>query len=227
MALAPRASSISPLRAMALGVIAGLYARGLGLEYRATWESTFLEPPTVRAMLATFFAPGAFVTGIAIPDVARIAAIRWPASENAATWLHLMAATLAVVVIGPRLLLALSMSAIERYRRAHLVDDLADPYFQRMLRGFTQGPMSVTVRPLQLFAGRGFREALQSLLARALGDRVAVDWHPRLRTATRTPLPWPARRGRAPSSRCSTRPQHPSARRMDGSSRCSAGAGRP
>ena len=35
--------------ALALGVIAGLYVRGLGLEYRATWESTFLEPSSVRA----------------------------------------------------------------------------------------------------------------------------------------------------------------------------------
>ena len=43
--------------ALAVGVMAGLYVRGLGLEYRATWESTFLEPSSVRALVATFYSP--------------------------------------------------------------------------------------------------------------------------------------------------------------------------
>ena len=34
--------------ALASGVIAGLYLRGLAFEYRAGWESTFLDAPTVR-----------------------------------------------------------------------------------------------------------------------------------------------------------------------------------
>ena len=82
--------------------IAGLYVRGLVFEYRATWESTFLDAPTVRAILAAAYWPGARVLGLAVPDAAQIAAIRAPASENAALWLHLMSATLAAVVIVPR-----------------------------------------------------------------------------------------------------------------------------
>jgi hypothetical protein len=87
--------------AFALGVIVGLYVRGIALEYRATWESTFLDPTTVRSLLAVALAPGAWVSGMAIPDVAQVSAIRAPGSENAARWLHLIAATIAMVVIVP------------------------------------------------------------------------------------------------------------------------------
>jgi hypothetical protein len=93
--------------ALAVGVIAGIYVRGLVFEYRASWESTFLDPPAVRSILAIAYAPGALITGIVVPDVAAVAAIRSPGGENASHWLHLMAATLAAVVIVPRLLLAL------------------------------------------------------------------------------------------------------------------------
>lgn len=160
--------------ALALGVIAGLYVRGLGLEYRATWESTFLDPSTVRSLVAAFYAPGAFVTGIAVPDVAHVAAIRAPDSENAAIWLHLMAATLAVAVVVPRALLALVAAGIERYRTAHLYDDLGETYFQRLLRGFQSGPIAVEVVPYSFAVPAQSVASLEALLTRALGATVTT-----------------------------------------------------
>ncbi len=159
---------------LALGVIAGLYVRGLGLEYRATWESTFLDPAAVRAIVAAFYAPGAWVTRLAVPDVAQVAAIRAPASENAALWLHLMAATLAVVVVVPRLLLAALSAVIERYRARHLVDDFADPYFARLLRGFTHGPVVVDAVPYSFAVAADAEATLALLVARSLGGSVRV-----------------------------------------------------
>mgnify|MGYP002682407688 CR=1 FL=1 len=92
---------------LAAGVLAGLYVRGLALEYRASWESTFLDASVVRSIAAIAYLPGASLTGVPVPTLAEVAAIRAPAGENAARWLHLMAATVAVVVVAPRLLLAL------------------------------------------------------------------------------------------------------------------------
>ena len=77
-----------------------------------------------------------------VPDVAQVAAIRAPASENAALWLHLMAATLAVVVV-PRLVARPVAGLVERHRATHLPVPLAEPYFQRLLRGFRGGPARV------------------------------------------------------------------------------------
>ena len=49
--------------ALAAGVIAGLYMRGLALEYRASWQSTFLDAPIVHSIVAFAYAPGALSDG--------------------------------------------------------------------------------------------------------------------------------------------------------------------
>jgi hypothetical protein len=160
--------------ALAVGVIAGLYVRGLGLEYRATWESTFLDPSTVRTWLAAIYAAGSVVTGIAVPDAAHIASIRAPASENAGMWLHLMAATLLVVVIAPRLVLALIAGGIERYRAAHLLEDMDEPYFARLLRGYRSSATAIDVLPYSFTLDDESRSSLQALLDRAMGGHAKL-----------------------------------------------------
>jgi hypothetical protein len=80
-------------------VIAGLYVRGLAFEYRATWESTFLDATTVHWLLAGLLAPGSMLTGIATPGAAHLESIRAPASENAATCAPGAASVVVIVVI--------------------------------------------------------------------------------------------------------------------------------
>ncbi|MCC7328324.1 MAG: DUF2868 domain-containing protein [Burkholderiales bacterium] len=164
--------------ALAAGVIASFYLRGLVLEYSATWESTFLDASGIRALLAAGYAPGVLVTRVPVPDVAHIAAMRAPDSENAADWLHLMAATLLIVVIVPRLALAAGMGVVERYRARHLVDAVDDPYYQRLLRGFQQGPVVVRALPYSFAVSPAAAAALEILLARSLGGNVTVELAP-------------------------------------------------
>ncbi len=164
--------------ALAIGVIVGLYWRGLAVEYRATWESTFLEAPLVRGLLAALYAPGVWLTGSAIPDAAGIAAIRAPGSANAAPWLHRMAATLALVVIVPRLLLALGAGLVERHRAARLSLALDEPYFARLLRGLHDGPVPVRVIPYSFTPDAAAAATLAALLGRAVGGHAAVSVAP-------------------------------------------------
>ncbi len=160
--------------ALAVGVIVGLYWRGLVVEYRATWESTFLEAPLVRGLLAALYAPGVWLTGHAIPDVAGIAAIRAPGSANAAPWLHLMAATMVLVVIVPRLVLALGAGLVERLRAVALPVALDQPYFQRLLRGLHDGPVPVRVIPYSFTPDATAAATLAALLGRAVGGNAEV-----------------------------------------------------
>lgn len=160
--------------AFAAGTLAGLYVRGIGLAYVATWQSTFLEPDTVRSILAVVYAPGVWLLNAPIPDVTQIAEIRAPAGENAAPWLHLMAATLASLVIAPRLVLAVMSVGLERYRARRLVDDFTDPYFQRLLRGFHEGPLTVAAVPYSYAPPDAAANALRTLLGRTLGGNVDV-----------------------------------------------------
>src|SRR5690606_14377362 len=141
--------------ALALGAIAGLYLRGLVFEYRAGWASTFLEPDQVRALLAVLFGPASLLTGIELPDAERLAAMRMPPGpgERAADWIHLQAATLALVVVLPRLALALV-----EHRRAHRLAEsikvpLRDPYFAALLRA--RGGAAGTVQGVPHAPGPG------------------------------------------------------------------------
>ena len=160
--------------ALAAGVIAGLYLRGLAFEYRANWESTFLDASIVRPIVAFAYAPGALLTGIAVPGVDAVAAIRAPGSENAARWLHLMAATVAAVVIVPRLALALLAGIVERHRSAHFALPLEEPYFQRLLRGYRGGAARVRVIPYSYTPSAAASAGLEAVVRRAFGGSSAM-----------------------------------------------------
>ena len=95
--------------ALALGLVAGFYVRGVGLEYRAGWESTFLGPTQVRQVVRLLYGPASLLTGLALPSSpAAIEALHWRGGAGggpAAQWIHLMAATALIFVIVPRVLL--------------------------------------------------------------------------------------------------------------------------
>ena len=123
---------------LGLGLIAGFYLRGIALDYRAGWESTFLDADKARAVLAVLYGPASAITGIAIPDAAHLEAIRWQGTaggEPAAPWIHLLAATALVFVVIPRALLA----CIAAIAGAHAARNIALPaamsrYFDRTFR---------------------------------------------------------------------------------------------
>jgi hypothetical protein len=164
--------------ALATGLVLGLYLRGLVLDFRAGWQSTFLDAATVHALLAALLAPAQALTGIALPDVASIAALRIEpgrlASASAAPWIHLYAATLASYVIGPRLLLALG-AAFQAWRRARAFElPLGEPYFQRLLAQGRRAPARVQVLPHGAPPSAQTALGLRTLLAAALGETLEL-----------------------------------------------------
>ena len=125
--------------ALALGLMGGLYLRGLVLDYRAAWESTFLSAATAHAALSALLAPAMAVSGLAMPDVAAFQALRevpgrTGASASAAVWIHLFALTLALGVVLPRALLALWSGWRSRRLAGHIALPLTEPYFAGLLR---------------------------------------------------------------------------------------------
>ncbi|WP_418321035.1 DUF2868 domain-containing protein [Piscinibacter sakaiensis] len=121
--------------AVAAGALLALYARGLAFEYRAGWDSTFLDVDTVHRWLRTLLAPALAITGSALPDPQQLQALRFAGGggEPAARWIHWYAITTALVM-SPRLLLA--VVAIWRTRRLRRRFPLAldERYFQRLLQ---------------------------------------------------------------------------------------------
>ena len=132
---------------LALGAVVSLYSRGLVLDYRAGWDSTFLGPAAVHWLLVSVLGPASALSGQALPDSAGVAGLRLATGggEGAARWIHLWASTLALAVLLPRSLLA--ALALERARSlaAHLPLPAAFDDLQRLLRSASDQPLPVAV----------------------------------------------------------------------------------
>ena len=170
--------------ALALGLIAGMFTRGLVLDYRAGWQSTFLNAAQVRSALATVLAPASIVTRIAVPDEEGIQALRTAPgtlpSASAAPWLALYAATLLLAVVLPRCALAVAAALRARRRAARFGLPLSDPYFERVLRELGGGGAHVQVLPQGAALSPQALLGLRSVLARALGEGVQISVAPAL-----------------------------------------------
>lgn len=160
---------------LATGVAGGMYLRGLVLDYRAGWQSTFLDAPAVQALLDTGLAPAARVTGIAVPAVAplRIGPEAPPAGP-AAPWIHLYAATLALFIAVPRLVLA-AWAAARAWRLARRFPlQLAEPYFERLHLAQRGAAAGVQVLPHGAAPGPQAALGLRQLLVAHVGDALAL-----------------------------------------------------
>jgi hypothetical protein len=165
--------------ALALGLTAGLYSRGLVLDYRVGWESTFFAADTAHAIVTTVLGPAAALSGIALPDAASFSALRFvPDSANvgapAAPWIHLIALTLALAVIGPRLVLALGCGLVAGWRARRFALPIDQPYFQRLARLGSGSAARVVVFPYAATPSPQATLGLHALLGATLGARLDV-----------------------------------------------------
>ncbi|MEY2873577.1 MAG: hypothetical protein RLZZ373_948 [Pseudomonadota bacterium] len=178
---------------LALGLIAGLYLRGLGLDYRAGWASTFLDAATVHQILGTLYGPAQQalqwlqwlpgVTPIALPDLAGFEALHLVGGEppaatpanSAAPWIHLQALTLVLFIVLPRVVLAGlgGLRALWWSKRFPLQLD-GEPYFDELLRQQRREQARVALLPYAQDATPAANAALRGWLQPLLGE--TMQW---------------------------------------------------
>ncbi len=172
--------------ALALGLIVGMYVRGLVLDYRASWESTFLTTESAHAALSFLLSPAAALAklalpGLALPDVAALEALRESHSNanrggaSGAVWIHLYAVTLGFFVVLPRLALAMWSALRTRWLAEHMKLPLADEYFARLLRQQQGRSAKVVVLPYANTPTAAAQLGLRAVLRSTLGDAVEVQ----------------------------------------------------
>lgn len=166
--------------AFAVGAVAALYVRGIAFEYRAGWESTFLEGTSVHALLNSILGPAAALTGIALPDVAGYAKLRFSAGDGviAAPWLHLYAMTVGMVVFLPRLLLALGNRWLESRLSSRFPLPIDEPYYRALTRTLREEPVAVRIVPYGAQLSPQATLNLNALLTQCLGARTTVSVAP-------------------------------------------------
>jgi len=163
----------------AAGLIGGIYLRALVIEYRAGWESTFLGPQAVHSVLSTVLGPASHLTGVAIPPLSDIAAMRWTGlgtgGVNAAPWIHLYTATVLGLVVLPRLALA-GWQALRGLRLARNlpVAGREDFYIRRLLRASGAAPGRARVTPYAYNPREETRRRITATLRAVLGDEAEV-----------------------------------------------------
>lgn len=121
--------------AWALGVILSLVVRGLVVEYRVGWESTFLGPAQVHSILSVLRWPALVIFPFDTFSVIDVAELRFSDGGGAAAgapWVWMYVAILVVLVILPRLVMATFAAWREdRLSRAVLVE-LQPAYAERV-----------------------------------------------------------------------------------------------
>ena len=165
----------------AVGAICGLYVRGLVFDYRAGWESTFLDARAVHLLLSTVVGPAAKLLGQPFPTVEEIAALRFgpgTAGESAARWIHWYALTVAALVVVPRLALA-TYGAWRAQRLANAFPlDLSAPYFRRLLGGFATQAVRLRVLPFSYTLDERATESLRAIARQLFGDGTELVLRP-------------------------------------------------
>ena len=118
---------------MAIGIILGMYIRGLALDYQATWESTFLSANQVQGLLHTLLAPAAWLIQYPFPNLSEIVNLQAPQHGPAAPWIHMWAVTALAVIVIPRSIMAWMSQRSLNQARKRFVLPLDDPYFVHLL----------------------------------------------------------------------------------------------
>ncbi len=168
--------------ALALGALASLYARGLVFDYRAGWDSTFLDAGVVRQVLGAVLGPAAAISGLALPDEPTLAGLRLATGggEGAARWIHLWAITLLLAIALPRAVLAAWAGLRARRLAADLPLPAGHDDLQRLLRSASGQALPVTVLPYSYALDARRQAALAAVLDAHLGPGVRPQVQPSL-----------------------------------------------
>jgi hypothetical protein len=168
--------------AFALGAILSLYAKGLLTQYAAGWESTFLDARQVHGLLSVLFAPALFafpLQGFSLADIEALRFAQTPLPGGGARWVHLYAATLFLIVIVPRLVLAVLAGWRARRLARRFPIDLEQPYFRTLANRIgAAGPAVLRVLPYSFTVDEARHRGLATVAAMALGDQAQLMLRP-------------------------------------------------
>ncbi|MFC7536255.1 hypothetical protein ACFQPG_02620 [Sphingomonas sp. GCM10030256] len=161
----------------AIGLLAGMLFRArYTADYTAGWAGTWAgAEQEVEWLLDVILGPASLLTGIALPSAARLAELRGGA-ENAGPWLILWAVTALLVVIVPRVVLALVGAArAAMLKRRMAVPGTEDFYVRTLLRNALGQSGRARVIPYATEPTSDARDRLKRLLGQALGERTKVE----------------------------------------------------
>jgi len=168
----------------AVGALGSLYARGIMAQYGAGWESTFLDATQVHQLLSVLFWPALTVFPLQGFTLADVQALHFGTGQGLSTaaagarWVHLYAATLLLLVVLPRLALALLASLRAGWLVRRFPLDLAQPYFRQLTDAAGGEAGVLRVLPYSFTLDEERSRGLEVVAANLLGERARVRLAP-------------------------------------------------
>lgn len=175
---------------MALGIVLGLYIRGLALDYQATWESTFLSADQVQGLLYTLLGPAAWLLSYPFPDVSGIVNLQAPQHGPAAPWIHMWAVTALIVIVIPRSIMSWMCQRPLNQARETFVLPLHDPYFVHLLAPDRGQGVHVDILPYSYHPSPVAKHFLDLGFLDLFGNLATIQWQPVMPFGQEIPT-WP------------------------------------
>lgn len=120
------------------GIALSLIARGVVVEYRIGWESTWFNAEQVHSILSILLMPLAALLSLEPFTLQEVSSMKFDggtdgAADHGRRWVYLYAGLVMMLVVLPRLLLAVAAWWRVRSLSHQVSIDLRQPYFQRLI----------------------------------------------------------------------------------------------
>ena len=175
---------------MALGIVLGLYIRGLALDYQATWESTFLSASQVHSLLQVLLGPAAWLLHYPFPTLSDLALLQAPQHGPAAMWIHLWAVTSLAVIVVPRSLMAWLGQRSLKHALDNFSLPLHEPYYMHLLAPDRGQGQHVIILPYSYQPSPKTTAFLEKCFLDLFGNLSTLHWQPPVPFGQNMPT-WP------------------------------------
>lgn len=168
---------------LAVGVIAALWVTGMFNEYRIGWESTWLNASQMHTLVNALTWPAQTILGMPPWSLEQIQLLQtWPAGnqQGGQQWIVAYSLLLGLVVVLPRLLMALFNAVIMLRLTKSLHLPLAQPYFQQLARDLSSDATTVLVHPFSMSMNAHRKQVLQQYLQAQFGSAAHLQFAPNI-----------------------------------------------
>ncbi|THU02816.1 DUF2868 domain-containing protein [Lampropedia puyangensis] len=168
---------------LAVGVVAGLWVTGMFAEYRIGWESTWLNAQHMQYLTNLLTWPAQKILGMPAWTLEQMQLLQtWPTGnqQGGQQWIVAYSLLLVLVVVLPRLLLALwnAVAMLKMGQSLHL--PLASPYFQKLARDFSSDTTLVLIHPFSMTMNAQRQQVLQHYVHAHLGAAAHLQFAPKI-----------------------------------------------
>ena len=120
------------------GIALSLIARGVVVQYRIGWESTWFNAEQVHGILSILLMPLVALLSLEPFTLLEVSSMKFDggadgAEDHGRRWVYLYAGLVMILVVLPRLLLAVVAWWRVRFLSHQVPIDLREPYFQRLI----------------------------------------------------------------------------------------------